>query len=298
MRLEFGYLPKAVDVGGSDWSIATLPGLAEKEAWVRGHPNIRQGEFYPGNRQWEEQPSRKISEDPFSIRIFGLPKTHVLSLDASDDPEQLKFVIWVLSFFKGMRLTSESAGFIDATPISEGSLVDFHFRGKVESIVALAQAFWLRERGDPWQAKRLVAAIHALFLAQRPNLMEFEKFVLTYAALDACYRFLHPSTKDEIRHTDRIKWMCARTGVPAPPWAEARLKEKGVEISILRNATFHEALYLNEPFGFASSDPGSPTLPQEMTNLVCRIVAVILGITDTEYLNISTRVLARKGLRL
>lgn len=52
-----------------------------------------------------------------------------------------------LSLFKGMRLTATTAGFVDATSIVPGKLVDFGMSSaSLGKAVALADTFWQAHR--------------------------------------------------------------------------------------------------------------------------------------------------------
>lgn len=64
--------------------------------------------------------------------------------------------------------------------------------------------------------------------------------------------------------------------------------EKKSEISIVRNDTMHEALFLDEPLGFAIYINNQPDGKQinvilEMQHLLCRLLVCILGKAETDY---------------
>ena len=104
------------------------------------------------------------------MRVFGLPKTHVIEHATPDSDDHLIFHLWVLSFFTGMRLTAKKAGFVDATPLKSGALVDFVPTGKsLEKAVDMAEAFWAANRAEPQRARLFAAAVHALFLGRNPR---------------------------------------------------------------------------------------------------------------------------------
>jgi len=134
-------------------------------------------------------PGRQIRQLPYVSRVFGLPKTHTISLgDANKEPGYLDFCMWALSFFVGMRLTTTEAGFLDATSIKPGVLTDFLVLDRdLPKALALANAFWSSHQGEPTRAKQLGAAVHALFLEQSSHYLQFEQFLFLYTALDACY---------------------------------------------------------------------------------------------------------------
>ena len=99
------------------------------------------------------------------------------------------FTFGCCRFFLGMRLTTTEAGFLDATPVKPGKLVDFVLVGRsIEHAVELAERFWVVNRGEPRHTLRFEAAVHALFLGQNPQSLQFERFIYLYTAIDACYK--------------------------------------------------------------------------------------------------------------
>ena len=192
-------------------------------------------------------------------RVFGLPQTHTIEHAGAEGDEHLDFLVWALSFLVGMRLTTTEAGFLDATPAKPGSLVDFVLRGQsLSKGMELAERFWTNNRHEPRNAQRFAAAIHALFLGQNPQALQFEEFIYLYTAIDACYRlaaeFRQPSKKKS--HAERIGWMCAEFGLATPDWAKPSASG-GIQAAAIRNDALHEALYVDAPLGFAVHGGGS-----------------------------------------
>ena len=166
--------------------------------------------------QWIQPENAQIS------RVFRLPKTHAIEHFSSNDSEHLKFHIWALSFFTGMRLTTEEAGFLDATPIEPGILVNFVIHHEeIGSAVEYAEKFWLCNRTQDRQRDRFCAAVHALFLSQNPQYLQFERFFYLYVTLDACFSMLWgtKSAKKKPSHAERTRWMCERLEIPVPAGA-------------------------------------------------------------------------------
>src|SRR5690606_38600816 len=152
-----------------------------------------------------------------------------------------------------MRLTGTEAGFLDATPIKPGMLVDFILsRCTLADAVDLGLDYLESEGDDPRAPKRIAAAIHALFLAQHPRNLPFEAFQYLYMALDACYSLVSAKepANPRIPHAKRIQWMCETFGLPVPAWAIGTTTE-AAHLSIVRNEAFHEGLFFGEPLGFA-----------------------------------------------
>ena len=302
-EFEFGYYPDPIEITKGQISISTLPNLKKTREDIEKDANVRDGWIYPGNAKTHLFPSGEIRIEPYSNRVFGLPKTHLIKHASAENEEHVKFYIWALSFFTGMRLTTTEAGFLDATPIKLGKLIDFVIRGSdLTPAIKLADGFWVTHKANHKQAKRLCAAIHALFMTQTPQHLQFERFVYHYTALDACFailRDIHNPTQYP-SHAERIQWMCQLFGILVPQWA-SNVSVSGrwaSQVSALRNDTIHEALYLDEPLGFNVQGGGTQNLNLEMQALTCRILAAILGVRDTNYLGSKVNTRQMHGMRL
>lgn len=101
-----------------------------------------------------------------------------------------------------------------------------------------------------------------------------------YSALDACYASISKLTGTKAKtHAQRIENICLLYGIPLPEWAASK-NTSTTEVSYVRNDTFHEALFFNEPLGFSiyggNTTHNSTNVILEMQNLVCRILVAIL----------------------
>lgn len=234
-------------------------------------------------------------------RIFGLPKSHRLSHAAPDGEDHLAFHVWALSFFEGIRLTTTELGFLDATPFEDGKLVDFvlgpYSRTKA---VELAERFWVDHRTDPRRARMYAAAVHALFLGQNPRLQQFERFILLYTALDACFalaKSLHATT-NKITHEGRVAWMCDLFGMDVPSFADPSAPS-GSELAALRNGAFHEALFNDQPLGFKLHRVASGlSLTHQVRALICRFLVALIGGGSATYIRASASERGKHGLDL
>ncbi len=261
---EFGFYPEKLSLKVGNVSIDAR---ADFDEIIAGHKN------------WEGVEKEWIYAEPYT-RVFGLPKTHTITHANADGLDHLRFHVWALSFFLGMRLTTTEAGFVNATPIVPHKLVDFTPRSKsLPKAVLLAEQFWIAHRHEPDRAKGFAAAVHALFFAQYPHHLQFEQFIYFYTALEACYAVLHSvrQLQRRIPHADRISWMCNELGLMTPDWA-LNASGAGAEVAILRNATLHEALFMGEPLGFALHGIGSNVnLTLDMQTLICRLLVALIG---------------------
>jgi hypothetical protein len=185
-----------------------------------------------------------------------------------------------------MRLTTTEAGFLDAAAIKPRKLVDFVLSPReTMKALGLAEAFWQANKFAPLRARRWIAALHALYIAQAPQALQFERFLYLYGALDACFALakdFHPLPRGGVRHHSRVRWLCDLFKIPVPAWAEDTAGASPV--SVIRNATVHESLFMDAPLGFAVHGVGTnQNLPLEMQALACRLLVALLGDPGTDY---------------
>jgi hypothetical protein len=275
---EFGFYPLRLDLIVGNVQIESLPNFSETTEGHESWEGVEKGWIYPGFR--EERSFTGIRQLPYASRVFGLPKTHCLTHGDPSGAAHLPFLVWCLSFLLGMRLTTTEAGFLDATPIKTGTLVDFICRpSDVANGLGLAEAFWQQHLSNPDQPKRLIAAINALFIAQHPQRLQFEEFIYLYTALDSCFALLKARNNPpkNLKHGERVEWMCGLFGMTTPQWAHSNGNGQS-DVAVLRNDALHEALFVDEPLGFAVHGIGSGlNLMLEMRVLVCRLLIAIMG---------------------
>lgn len=283
---EFGFYPEPLSITTPCIEIETLPGLDDA---VRNVSNDRQRDkdwYYAPPQAYVQLGVTTAELKPYSRRVFALPKTHLIRHKAAEGPEHIAFHMWALSFFLGLRLTASEAGFLDATPIRAGKLVDFAVLGDKAKAVSLAEDFWHGNLKSPDRARQLGGAIHALMLSQNPLHLQFEEFMYLYLALDSCFalaRSLNPSGPTST-HALRVDWMCRLFGIATPPWAMNTPPDKGTVIAALRNETLHEALFMGEPLGFAPINFGANgNLLLELRGLVCRFIVALIAGTRPDY---------------
>lgn len=291
---QFGYYPRPCDIASGRFSVQTLPDHESSVSAVVGDSNVFKDWFYPGALQHRDFMSGNVRSMPYNARVFALPKTHVVTLNESESQEDLDFVVWCFSFFIGMRLTTTEAGFLDATPIQPGKLVDFILsRCNVGDVIEVALTYLESERADSRAPKRIAAVIHALFLAQYPQNLPFEQFQYLYMALDACFKLVAVKEAQAPRttHGGRVQWMCEKFGIPVPDWAKNAKAAPSV-LSVVRNDTFHEALFFDGPLGFSIYGGNQPAADRanvmlQMQALVCRLLVAILGQSGSSYVKTS-----------
>ena len=172
----FGFYPEPFQLNAGPVTITPLPEFEQSIADTLASDHIEKDWIYAPPQQTREFGSGEVRDCPYSARVFGLSKTHLIEHTAATGEEHLDFHLWALSFFMGMRLTATEAGFLDATPLKAGNLVDFVLQGSSLTLaVELADDFWRTNHHDPRRARLFAGAVHALFLAQNPRSPQFER---------------------------------------------------------------------------------------------------------------------------
>lgn len=299
MRLEFGIYPQRYDHAIGDITMSTLPELDETVARIRGHEWVRDRCF----------------RVPTPHRIFAMPKTHAIEHASAQSNEHVHFLLWCFGFFVGMRMSWMQAGFLDSTPIEERAMTDIVWRGdSLNKAIGGADEFWSKYQSiNPRIPKILAGAIHAYFLAQREGLLEYEKFMFFYVAIDACHaihRAKAVGRQRRVTHAERIRDLCTAfgtvadsTGRTVPLWADdppGAAPGTPPAIAGLRNELFHEGLFFDEPLGFAGF--GDPRIPKhvnrELEALVSRFIVATLELSARDYIASSLTNLTMEGVLL
>ncbi|MEQ4626370.1 hypothetical protein [Providencia manganoxydans] len=287
---KFGFYPKYLDIKTNFFSVITIPEYESVISDIKAHPNVDKDWFYAGPQEVSDLYGN-VSTKPYSGRVFSMPKTHILKLNGAFSQKDLNFVIWCLSFFTGMRLTTTQAGFLDATPIKPGTLVDFCVSDSSEqNAIQVALNYLRKENHHHLECTRIAAVIHALFLAQRPQNLNYEKFQYLYMSLDGCFSIMWDRRDKKLKHNKpnhalRVRWMCEKFEMQPPFWADGE-----DSIAPIRNDNFHEAIFFDHPIGFSAygtersrSKHGNILLQIEA--LICRFLVAILGINDANYIS-------------
>lgn len=294
--VDFGFYPVSWALQGDRFFVEGLDDFDYSVDSIKKDSNVVEGWVYPGPKKRMDVFNDSVLDLPYSCRVFGLPKTHKIKLGGNFLCEDAEFVVWCVSFFVGMRLTTTEAGFLDATPIEPGKLVDFVLskRGLEESI-DLSIDFLSRNYQKSRVRSRVAAVVHALFLAQNPQNLSFERFQYLYMALDACFALVR-DTEVGVKggspsHAKRIKWMCDVYDIEAPYWASPSDSRED-HVSLVRNDAFHEAIFFGRPLGFSlyggeNEDAFRENIPLQMQGLVSRLLVAILGSPSSEYVKTS-----------
>ena len=303
MSVDFGFYPLRVDTHCDNFQIKTRDDFESNVTAVNSDSRIERDWIYPGPKELYIFGTGTTRLLPYPSRIFGLPKTHILT-HKTDDPVRCRFLIWCFGFFVGMRMSDQQAGFLDATPIKPGVSNDIVWIGDSLMIaLGIADEFFASHAGVSKVELTIRAAMHSYLTSDVPTLLDYEKFVHLYTAIDACYaahRLITGETKNAPSHKGRIAYLCEKLGLSMPWWADGN----NPLVTKQRNETLHEALFFGEPWGFSiwggnyQSDPEQQSILLQIQKLTCRILIALLGIEDREYLASSVSDRQRYGVRL
>ena len=298
---EFGYFPIKKYIKSGQIVIETLPNLEVAKKDIEKYMCITNNWVYAPLRRVEilnkdgfrtccdrhefppeqgpQKPGGNVRTLPYPQRVFSLPKTHRITHSDCDNEKHIMFHIWALSFFMGIRLTSAEAGFLDASSIKPGHLVDFRLKnGMDERAINVAEEFWRSNRENDKKANLVGSIIHTLFLAQSPLLLPFEQFTLLYTAIDSCVclaNLLKPSCFKNGVQANKIKCMCDIFKIEIDcKWIKG--------LVCRRNFAVHEALFMGEPLGLGVPR-NEPHLHTQMIALICRLLFALLGCADYDY---------------
>jgi len=135
---------------------------------------------------------------------------------------------------------------------------------------------------------------------QNPQTLAFERFIYFYLALDAAFalaKTVH-QPRCHISHARRIQWMCEKYAITTPAWADSTAGTN-TEVATIRNNTLHEALFMDEPLGFAGlAGSSSRYLTLEMQALICRLLVALIGGENADYVRSRVNTRQRRGLNL
>lgn len=294
LKIQFGFYPENLSIDLDNITIKSIKNHNKiivdfkteckdlmKDQWIYA-PLARRSGF-----------ENKTDIMPYTSRVFSLPKTHEISHSSATNPAHLDFHVWCLSFFKGIRLTTTEAGFLDATSMEIGELVDFHAdKNDLLQLIQLAEECWLKHQNKLEVCNLFRSAIHAFFIAQYPRLLEYEKFLNLYMALNCCQKIfaLTQSKSDQ-----SMESICNSFKVPIPDWAHSDTPN---HIKKIRNNLVHEAFYLEEPLGFVAKNQEYPNIINEMKALVSRFLVALIGASQAGYVKTSTTTRQNFGLDL
>ncbi|MBI3707616.1 MAG: hypothetical protein HY246_08060 [Proteobacteria bacterium] len=250
----FGWLREPLQLHDAVFAIKPQPSFEDRKREVEA--------AFPLGSAWIVPPNGYGTFDGVEVpsERYELSKTHTLATNGrSYDKAYGQFIILVLGFVLGLRLTIEGDGHLYATPWKQGSLVSFVPKGsEILRCLHAATTFW--DSAGPDIRKMMFAAIHWYLTAQSYR-HQFEKFVWQYAVIDNIHRITWNATptyrkccpNERGNHSQRPGCLAAEYGSPLPACFADSEKGNGDagRLITLRNELIHEARWVGEPLGYA-----------------------------------------------
>jgi hypothetical protein len=280
MGVRFGFLSEPTSLVWSGGSIEPLPDHADVVQGILAHQQHYAGWLYPPLRGVRRD-SSELKESPKVPATFALPSTHLLTLaDGNAEPAAEDFFIALFGMLKGLRLQRDGWQHFFKCPTKRGALSDFCADDReIATTLDLAAEFWQRHT-DTSTRKLAFGAIHWHLFAQLYE-HEFERFNAQYTALDACWALSRKALAlPKVTHAERPAVLARALGLLTPSWALTGPQEQSAcSLSLRRNALVHEAMYADEPLGFAhpATERG---MALELQNFVARCIFALLGVRN------------------
>ncbi len=282
IEVRFGYLQEPTIIDWSTGTIRPLGDIVSIVERVRTHESAYGDWFYPPLEQAPRDSDETKDAPLIPTTNFSLPATHLLSFKSQDwMDEDANFIIALFGMLKGRRLQRKEWQHFYKMPLAPMQGCDFNAdKGGIKYALEKASEFWLMHT-DPDIRTLAFSALHwHLFAQLYPH--GFERFNAQYMALDACYKLAEKTKNIKIHgHAKRASGLCDLLGVPTPVWAKIPTGQKACPLSERRNKLAHEAMYGDQPVGFAHP-ADHKNMEYELTLLVARLLLRLLGI-ENEY---------------
>jgi hypothetical protein len=288
-NVEFGFYPYRFDSKLAVFEISSLVGIDEKVTRVMSDSGVYQNWIYAPPQEQQSLGVPSSITLPYASRVFGLPKTHLLK-HSSGDLKRLSFLVWSFGFFVGMRMSDQEMGFLDAAALQRGASNDLVWsEADLGQALEKADKFYESHAASPEIALVIRAVIHSFLLSATPTLLDFERFLHLYTAVDAAFSahiLIHGKPTKRQLHGERIAYLCEALGLLTPWWAD----RNSPYVAERRNETIHEGLFFGEPWGYTTfggeqrNEAKYRMILLELQKLLCRIVMALLGVRDEKYL--------------
>lgn len=288
--IEFGFYSKPIDIAWEDVAICSLSDLAETARELAAHPQVSDGWLYAPRTRYHDIATSEPKEHPYPDRVFGLPRSHAITLPVDRASGRADFLVWCLGFLLGVHVTTAEAGYLDAAALRPHGFHDLSL-GRRELAFALhhADRFWSKHKDSPPVINRIKAAINCAWIAALPHRLSYEGFLHAYSALEACFgvllKTMDPNARAQLperpSHGQRLGILCDQLDIPRPAidWTKGNLAPQ------VRNDALHDGLFMGKPWGYAtvSEDDRLRGIVLQMHAVIRRALVALLGMKDCDY---------------
>ena len=234
----FGWMNKRVCLKSSQFEISPVQNFDTAISEIIEHPRYD---------DWLEMPS--------GCTRFELPATHYLEVDSTAINDNLaSLLISVFGFLDGLNLKLCGEGHLHRTPHQLGTLVEFIPSGKdVEKVLDLVIAFHQKHIFQPQVISLMIAAVH-WYLTSQSYTHHFEQFAWQYTVLENLVKLASTLTKRKFTDS-RLSELAGYYKVNLHvAFGDSEIAAKNAKALVqCRNKLMHEALWCDQPIGYAVS---------------------------------------------
>lgn len=281
--MKFGFLTDKREVHCKDFSIQPVTDFDEIISCFYKSVKVSNGWIYgPEIELKKTSEEEKIfnSKGPICCdNPYFIKSTHEIKGRVTED-NLLRFLIIGYAFLQGVYLCPDRDKVLWRIPYKPGDLNGLLLY-RNDSKNGLEQIYRYSQNITADKLKQTFAVIHWYLIGQTYR-FEWDKFDAQYKVLDGIYKLseLSKSTKAKDRfHANRPVLLSKEFNIELPQWAKLINKSKS-PLSMIRNNLVHEAIYADEPIGYAHSKINySLEFRSFNTKLICKIIGI-----DTPYL--------------
>jgi len=217
--------------------------------------------------------------------MFMLRSTHYLKIHPNlDRPNMADFLVMVLGFFLGLKLSPAGMGHLHRTPRRTGYLVNFTDLGRdLERAMRRVIAFFHAHEPNP-EALSLASAAFHWYLTSQSYYHAFEIFTFQYSVLDNVHRLtelLGPTYRAyQIKlHNQRPVSLSTFYNIPLPLEFQdtSTSSPNAKRLADVRNSLVHEARWLQQPLGYAVDDK-SWNLLKNLEHFNSQLLLGVMGV--------------------
>lgn len=249
--MKFGFLMDRKEFECYGFSIKKMPNFDETIKSFYESALVSNGWIYGSSsliRQSIEEKKLFFGGEPVATsRPFPVVCTHTIESDI-EDQYHLKFLILGYGFLQGVLLLPEGHQYLRRTPYKTGMLTGLILcRNDYVNGMNAINNFYINSSAE--QRRTMFAVIHWFLMGQSYE-YEWERFDQQYKVLDGLYK-LNSEKMKAGSHSKRPIFLADMYGVELPEWAFLDENDKSSKLSKLRNNLAHEAVYADEPIGYA-----------------------------------------------
>lgn len=266
-QVEFGWLEEPLEAEDGNVRLTPLSSHEAAVAWA--HARLRVDEKYVQHPQ----------PDATRVLRFELPCTHLLTYPGGSSCRATdELAVAAAGFAMGRKFTLDGVGHLHPTP-RKREFVQFIVSPK-DLCEVVRKAAAVRDNHGPDACRKIFAAIH-WYLTAHCYAHPYDRFAWLYTTIDALHcaagAIQTRGWKKGRPHGQRIKWLSDSFGSPLADGFGSSTNPARAIVDA-RNLLIHEALFCDEPVGYAYTEK-----QHEITHALSFFCSqIVLGLLSVE----------------